>query len=336
MKLGAGKGLTVWFLFFLISFGLGYPTLNRFDSRKLGPDEQGYYNIVVNQEAPDDTPFCFRVLVPEVAKPFYLLGKGTVGSWNPVAFGLLISNSLFCATSTFLLLLVGLRVLGDLPVALLGCTLYLLNFVVPNLWLAGMVDSSEACLMMAITWALFSGRWWLLPLIGIPGGLAKQTFLPFSTLFATTWWFASKRQSRTRGQLFWIAALGATSTASVVLVYRVVAGSFVSPQAMAEQWGSWGNSWLNILKGFLDQEFWYAFIWLLPLGVWRLNRFPKPWVMASIVTALITVGLGGYSQSLGSVCRPLFSVIGPVLTLSAATLIAGSKDREGRDCPDKE
>ena len=266
----------LWLLFFLISFGLGYSTLNRFDSRKLGPDEEGYYNIVVNQEAPDDTPFCFRVLVPEVAKPFYLMAKGRVGSWNPVAFGLLISNCLFCATSTFLLLLVGLRVLRDLPVALLGCTLYLLNFVVPNLWLAGMVDSSEACLMMAITWALFSGRWWLLPLIGIPGGLAKQTFLPFSTLFAATWWLTTKRSQRTSRQLFWVAALGVTCTASLVLAYRVVAGSVATPWAMAAQWGNWGNYTLNVLKEFLDQEFWYAFVWLLPLGVWRLNRFPRP------------------------------------------------------------
>jgi hypothetical protein len=26
--LGAGRALVLWFLFFLISFGLGYPTLN--------------------------------------------------------------------------------------------------------------------------------------------------------------------------------------------------------------------------------------------------------------------------------------------------------------------
>ncbi len=259
-SLAAGRAMILWTLFFLISFGLGYSTLNRFDSRKLGPDELAYYNMVVNQEAPDDTPFCFRVLVPEVAKPFYLLAKGRVGSWNPVSLGLLISNSLFCATSTFLLLLVGFRVLRNLPIALLGCTLYLLNFVVPNLWLAGMVDSSEACLMMTITWALFSGRWWLLPVIGIPGGLAKQTFLPFSTLFAATWWFASNKSARTYRQLFWVAALGATTTASVILAYRVVAGSFVSPRAMAAQWGSWENSWLNIVKGLLEQEFWYAFV----------------------------------------------------------------------------
>lgn len=50
--------------------------------------------------------------------------------------------------------------------------------------------------------------------------------------------------------------------------------------------------------------------------------------MASIVTAFLAVGLGGYSESLGSVCRPLFSLIGPVLTLSVATLIAGNKESE--------
>ena len=44
---------------------------------------------------------------------------------------------------------------------------------------------------------------------------------------------------------------------------------------------------------------------------------------ASIATALLTLGLGGYAGSLGNVCRPVFSVIGPVLTLSAATLLAG-------------
>ncbi len=321
-SLGAVRALTLWFLFVLISFGLGYPTLGRYDIRGLGPDQQVYYRMVINQAGPDEIPFCFRVLVPEVARPFYLLAKGRVHSWDPVSFALLMSNCLFCATATFLFLLIGIRVLQDLPIALLGCTLYLLNFVVPNLWLSGFVDSSEACLMMAVTWALISGKWWLLPVIGIPGGMAKQSFLLFSATFAGTWWLTEKRVARTKGQIVWVAALGCTCALSVVVVHRLIAGSTMSPWAMAAWWGSDGHYALFILKGFLDQQFWYAFVWLLPLGIWRLNRFPKPWVMASSATALLAIGLGGYAESLGSVNRPLFSIIGPVLTLSAATFIA--------------
>jgi hypothetical protein len=116
--LGAGKAIVLWFLFFLISFGLGDSTLNRYDARELGPDWVSYYNMVLHQDGPSDIPFGYGVLVPEIARPFYLLAKGRVGSWNPVFFGLLMSNCLFCATATFFLLLVSLRVLHDLPIAL--------------------------------------------------------------------------------------------------------------------------------------------------------------------------------------------------------------------------
>jgi hypothetical protein len=54
-----------------------------------------------------------------------------------------------------------------------------------------------------------------------------------------------------------------------------------------------------------------------------MNRLSRPWVAASIATALVTLGLGGFAGSLGNVCRPVFTVIGPMLTLSAATLHAG-------------
>jgi len=314
----------------LICFGLGYPTLNRYDARELGPDWTSYYSMVLHQDRPNDIPFGYRVLVPEVARPIYLLAKGRVGSWDPVFFGLLMSNCLFCSTAAFLFLLVSLRVVGDLPIALLGCTLYLLNWIVPNLFLSGLVDSSEACLMMTITWALFSKRWWLLPLIGIPGGLAKQSFLLFAALFAATWWLASKRIERTKLQLFWVVSLVCTSALSVVMAHRIVAGAAISPLAMAAWWGCEGSCTLAVLREFTDQEFWYAFGWLLPLGVIRLNRLPTPWVAASLATGFLALCLGGYAGSLGNVCRPLFSVVGPILTLSAASLLAGGRSGNWR------
>jgi hypothetical protein len=327
LKLGAGRSVVLWGLFFLICFGLGYPTLNRYDPHKLGADWAGYYDTVLHRDGAEDFPYSERVLVPAVARPFYLLARGHVGTWDPVWFGLLVANSLFAATAVFLLLCIGLRVLGDLPLALFACALYLLNYVVPNLWLSGMVDSAEACLMLLVTWALFAGRWWMLPLIGIAGGMAKQSFLPFATVFAGTSWLVAERPAKRYGRLAWVAALGVTSAVALMLVQRAVTGHAAAPWTLAKWWNA-GGYLGNLLRCFKDQQFWYAFLWLLPLGVWRLGRLPRPWVAASLATGVTALALGAYADLQGTVNRPLFTAVGPVLTLSAALLLAEHPGRE--------
>jgi hypothetical protein len=81
-----GRPVGLWFLFVLICLGLGYPTLNRYDSRVSGNvDSAEYYAMVESQElkpvAPtgDDSPRP-RVLVPFVAKLFYRLARGHTGT----------------------------------------------------------------------------------------------------------------------------------------------------------------------------------------------------------------------------------------------------------------
>ena len=137
----------MWLLFFLISLGLGYSTLNRYDPRKSGGtfDVGVYYDIVTGraplQTSEDRGPYgrlswsenYSRVLVPYVARPFYWLARGRVLSWDPALFGLLMANGIFTATTACLLVSVGYRLLADYATALLGATLYLLNFVVANL-----------------------------------------------------------------------------------------------------------------------------------------------------------------------------------------------------------
>lgn len=326
IRLGGRRSAVLWVLFFLICFGLGYPTLNRYDARKLGPDWEGYYHAVQGQSVQADFPFNERILVPAVARPFAALAQGRLGTWNPVWFGLLVANSLFLATAAYLLLRIGLRVFKDLPLALLGCTLYLLNFVVANLWLSGMVDAAEACLLLALTWALLADQWWLLPLLGLAGGLAKQSFLPFATTFSSVWWLVAERPARRYARLLWVAGLAATSATTLVLLHGAVSGQIIAPWALAQIWNAGGSYIQNLWHCVSDQQFWYAFGWLLPLGLWRLDRLPRAWLTAALATGALALGLGGYANLLGTVNRPLFTAVGPLFTLSAAALLAEKQD----------
>ncbi|MGA9584763.1 MAG: hypothetical protein WBQ95_05500, partial [Terracidiphilus sp.] len=187
-----------WTLFFLVCMGLGYPTLNRYDPRSAPgvTDSKGYYSIVVGgTDAGDES---HRVLVPYLAKPIYWLTNNRLRTWNPVFFSLLIVNSIFTATSAFLLVVVGRRITGDYSTAMLAGFVYLADFAVSNFNLSGMVDSAVNCLLMAIVWALLSERWWLLPVLGLLGALAKETFVPLSLALTFSWWLTAFRRGGAR------------------------------------------------------------------------------------------------------------------------------------------
>ena len=327
LNLGAGRLVLLWLLFFSFAFALGYPTLSRYDPRIVGNDQNAYHEMVTHTTVPGYAPFAYRLLVPTVAKPFYWLARGRSGTWDPVWFGMLVANSLFCSTFSILQLLVGFRVLRNLPLALLGCTLVLLSYAVPDLWLSGYVDAAEACLLMAVTLCMFSGKWWPLPLIGIVGGIAKQTFLPFATVFALVWWISSEKSQRNYGQLACIAGMALTSFASIVFAFRFVEGSYMMPWSMASQWWNYGTLGSNLVNT-LNHRLMYPFVWLVPLGIWRLDRFPRPWVVATIVTGLFAFGFAGFTQIEATVNRPVFNVIAPLFALSTACFISGSSARQ--------
>lgn len=316
-----------WATFFLIAFGLGYPTLNRYDARTTDLDVIYYYKVVVGQPAsPDDLPFCVRLLVPGLARPFYHLTVGRLGSWSPVYFGLLVSNSMFTATTALLLLLIARRLAFPQSTAWLSCTLFLLNFAVANFWLSGLVDSSEACLLLAVACCLFADLWWPLPLIGVLCAMAKQSTLPFALVFAAVWWIATSRARRNVAQLTAIAGMLLSGTVTLVLVYRLVLGAYLPPWTMAG-WYNDSGSYLDNLKRLLTElRFWYPFVWLLPLGIWRLRTLPRRWVLATFATTSFALLMAVLSHLGGTVNRPVFNVVGPLLSLSAACFLS---DTEG-------
>jgi hypothetical protein len=81
-----------------------------------------------------------------------------------------------------------------------------------------------------------------------------------------------------------------------------------------------------------DLNFWYVFSWLLPIGLFRLKRLPREWVAASFLTALVAIGFTAFhnnSQDAGpAVARPIFSIAGPLLSVSIALLIVDIAGRQ--------
>jgi hypothetical protein len=317
--------------------GLGYPTLNRYDPAKTpGTSDVAVYRAMVVGGRPQFTggerdaltrlghaENYYRVLVPGVARVFYRVAEGRVGSWDAALVALLMANAFFTATTASLLLAVCCRLRISYATALLAAALYLLNFAVSNLNLAGLIDSGEACLLMAVAWSLLGGRWFLLPVWGILGVLAKETFAPLATLFALGWWLAGAPRTRQRlAQLLWVGALGVSSIATVTIVMSVVAGGRVWPWEFARSVHV-DAGFLTGLRGcILDGTFWYVFAWLLPLGILRWRRLPWAWVLATAVAFAGALVLGAYNNAAGNTTRALFNVAGPMLSLSAAIFLA--------------
>jgi hypothetical protein len=71
--------------------------------------------------------------------------------------------------------------------------------------------------------------------------------------------------------------------------------------------------------------------WLLPLGLCRLKHLPREWVMSSFITALGAMGFTAYHNSARdagpALARPIFSIAGPLLSVSVALLIVDLAER---------
>ena len=321
---------TLWSLFFAVCVGLGYPTLNRYDPGVRNPDASEYSKMVRSEEgvAPH---FRHRVLIPYLARPIFRAASGRVGSWNPAYFALLLVNSWFVSGTAFLLFMVVSRNISSPTIALLSSAIYLLNFAVPNLLLAGLVDSGEAFFLMALVGILSAEWFFLLPLVAVLGSLAKETFLPFALVFAATWMVMNRQQRPLGKPIMWLVATGLAGIASLSAVLTRTNGYLLFPWTYAGMLKSSLASPATAAAALKDLNFWYVLAWLLPLGLCRLKHLPREWVMSSFITALVAMGFTAYHNSArdagAAVARPIFSIAGPLLSVSVALLIVDLAER---------
>ncbi|MGA8089159.1 MAG: hypothetical protein WCA10_17930 [Terracidiphilus sp.] len=332
MKSAIGHGVIVWTLFFVICMSLGYPTLNRYDPRSIPglSDSNGYYALVTgaDDQAGDES---HRVLVPYLAKPVYWMAKGHLNTWNPVFFALLVVNSFFISTTAFMLVSVSRRIAGNDSAALVSGLLYLSSFAVANLNLSGYVDSAVNCMMMAVVWTMLAERWWLLPLWGVLGAIAKETFVPLAAVLVFGWWLtAFRRGARRLSQLAWLGAMVTLGFVALTLLMSRGSSPYSPLSFAASRWAESGSGHFylsGLYRCLVAREFLFTFAWLLPLGLWRLGRMPRTWVIGSASAALAALAMGAYDDALGNAARAVFSALGPLLSLSASLLLLETSTR---------
>ena len=326
MRQAVGHSIVLWTLFLIICMSLGYPTLNRYDPRSTPglSDSIGYYALVTGggNRADEES---HRVLVPYLAKPVYWMARGHLRTWDPVFFALLVVNAFFVATTAFILVNVGRRIVGNDAAALLSGLLYLTNFAVANMNLSGCVDSAVNCMMMAVVWAMLTERWWLLPVFGALGALAKETFVPLAAVLAFGWWLTTFRRSTLKlSQLAWTGAMVAFGFVILTLVMSHNPSPSSPLSFAASRWAESGSGYFylsGLYRCLVAREFLFTFAWSLPLGLWRLGHLPKTWVIGSTSAALAALAMGAYDDALGNATRAIFSALGPLLSLSVSFLL---------------
>jgi len=313
----------IWALFFVICLELGYPTLNRYDPSYRNPDAGEYHAMVIHGGSAATRHFQHRVLIPYLAHLVYAVANGRLRSWDPGYVALLVVNSLFVSATALLIFLIAFKLFLDTKIAFVAAALYLLNFAVSNLFLAGLVDSGESFFMIALALALLCERAGILPLLGVLGSLTKETFLPFSIIFGFTWLVVTRSLRRS---FVWLLASAVAGLAAITLALSLTDGKALMPWSYAASLHDAGEPKLRVaIAAINDRSFWYVFIYLLPLGLIRIRRLPEAWVLASLTTCVVAFVLAIYHNDAadagGAFTRPAFTAIGPLLCCSSALLL---------------
>ena len=320
--------LSAWAtLLFLICFGLGYPTLNRYDPTSIPglSDSLQYYRLVQSEPAAATGHWKYRVLVPFLAKPIYWVVRGRLGSWDPTAFALLIINSIFCAATALLVSIIVYGMSRKSAMAAAAAFAYLLNFTVSNYQLSALVDSADAFFFALLTWALLRNKWMLLPSIALLAALSKETFIPIGTVFALTWLLLDPAARKKK--ILAAIAMAIVGLFTVSVLHSVIDHNLVLPWNVLSHEHAAGSVATSVLHVAAGWNLWITIIWL-PFVFLAAKYIPKQWRWAALAAAVTALVLFVYNDpgpdparpllSAGNLGRPIFDVVGPLFAASFA------------------
>jgi len=181
--------------------------------------------------------------------------------------------------------------------------------------------------LLALLWSLWEFELWALPVIAVLGALTKESFVPFSIVLTSAWWFSIRADRNPERNHFspvspWILSSWVLSLAAMIGLQWSITGRFVSPLQFGLALHR-GDDYLGHFASSLhDRNLWYIFLWLLPTAIPNLKRLPKSWLIPVGATCAMAFVLDAYfGGAPGTVGRELFSIAGPVLSLSSALFL---------------
>jgi len=312
-------------LFLLISAGLGYHGVRRYEPWDVGmTDVREYGHMVAGTvERTPTTHRTYRILVPWLARPAFAVASRWMPRPRAVLVALLAVNAALMAAAATVLVAIARRLELGHAAGMLGACLLLLNVWVANVYVVGLVDAGELCALVLWAWALLDRRWWALPLIAVAGGLAKETFVVFAAVMGALWWWMEWRRSP-HARVAAAALAGAVVAGlGAVLAVRWSMSAGATPLQIAGSFARPGPGLPHRVAWHLaDVDFWAGFLWLAPLGLWSVRRLPAPWMAGAAAAALAAFGMGVHAMAGASnVGRPIFSLLGPPLSLAAAVTL---------------
>lgn len=320
----------LWWLFFAILAGLGYPTLSRYDPR-LCPgviDSSSYFGLLTRDPGFEGRN-SWRVLQPWLGRPIFYLAKSLPFPWEPERFAMLCVTAAIVATSVTVLAQLGLALTHDSAAALLAAFVYATNFWVPNSALAGMVDGGEALCLLLLLAALRAEKYGWLPVVGVVGTLTKETFAVLGPVLAVGYFLGGDRtgggakSGSTRWPIGSFVGLVVLALATPGLLRYFYTGEMLWPWQLAADQRSEHPLVERLSSTFLDPGFYYGFVWLLPFAIPRVRVVSKAWWYGALSAATAALVLGIYHDSQGAnIARPLFSTLGAPLSLAAGLTLS--------------
>jgi hypothetical protein len=153
--------------------------------------------------------------------------------------------------------------------------------------------------------------------------MAKESFVPFLVVFTAAWWLTCQKVEKHRAaNMIWIGVSWGVALTTLALVQWRITGLLRSPLQFGIELHRRIDYFAHLGRLLRDGNLWYTFVWLLPMGIPRLRRFSFPWRIATAATCACAVALDAYyGAAPGAVARAFFTIAGPLLTASAASLL---------------